>query len=72
MISRISTKTPHEVRKLVYRTEQILLFTRNTLLAKPREAGAGWKALFTRIVASNEEIKWFLNIATILMSMVFS
>ena len=31
--------------------------TRNTWLAKPRVAGAGWKALFTRIVASNEEIK---------------
>ena len=48
------------------------LHTRNTWLAKPREAGAGWKALFTRIVAWNEEIKRFLNIATILMSMVFS
>ena len=35
-------------------------------------SGAGWKALFTRIVASNEEIERFLNIATILMSMVFS
>ena len=33
---------------------------------------AGWKALFTRIVASNEEIKRFLNIATILMSKAFS
>ena len=50
----------------------ITYFTRNTGLAKPREARAGWKALFTRIVASNEEIKRFLNIATILMSMVFS
>ena len=36
----------------------------HTWLAKPRKAGAGWKALFTRIVASNEEIKRFLNIAT--------
>ena len=37
------------------------------------EARAGWKALFTGIVASNEEIKRFLNMqATILMSMVFS
>ena len=45
--------------------------TRNTLLAKPRKSRAGWKVLFTRIVASNEEIKTFLNIATILMSMVF-
>ena len=34
-----------------------IYITRNTWLAKPREAGAGWKALFTRIVASNEEIK---------------
>ena len=50
----------------------IYIYTRNTWLAKPREARAGWKALFTRIVASNEEIKRFLNIATILMSMVFS
>ena len=45
---------------------------RNTWLAKPREARAGWKALFIRIVASNELIKRFLNKATILMSMVFS
>ena len=48
------------------------LVTRNTWLAKLRETGAGWKARFTRIVASNEDIKRFLNIATILMSMVFS
>ena len=50
----------------------IIIITRNTWLEKPRKAGAGWKDLFTRIVASNEEIKRFLNIATILMSMVFS
>ena len=31
------------------------IYTRNTGLAKPHETGAGWKALFTRIVASNEE-----------------
>ena len=35
--------------------------TRNTWLAKPCEAGAGWKALFTCIVAWNEEIKRFLT-----------
>ena len=37
---------------------------------KPREAGAGWKPLFTRILASNKNIK--RGIGFFLMSMVFS
>ena len=39
-------------------------------LRKSSNSGAGWKALFTRIVASNEKIK--RDIAFFFMSMVFS
>ena len=51
-------------------TKLIVLEIRDS--QKLAKQGLGGKALFTRVVASNEEIKRFLNIVTILMSMVFS